>query len=325
MIATITASAYRNRGLSVELGTPNTCNQCHTDRDAAWAVAALQDWGVSPKIRATHAPVMARAQSGDASVFPQLMKLATEPGRAAIIRATATLALGDFPSQETLQVIQSQLSAEDELVRAAAVRSLDMMQAAQRYSLLQPLIGDPVKSVRMEVARQLSELPVAQLPPEYAGELNTLRKEYLEALKLNSDMPEAQMNLGIYYTATGDSLAAEAAYRQAIRLSPAFVPAMLNLADLYRANDMDAQARPLIEKAMEMAPADPAAPSRNGSAAGQAGTTGSGRSLPGKSRGTGPSEQPLCLCLRGCPLREWTAKAGRRSTGGCIGKSARIP
>jgi tetratricopeptide (TPR) repeat protein len=245
--------------LSIQMGTPNTCNQCHSDRDAAWAVAALKSWGVKPEIRATHAPVLARAQAGDAAVFPQLIKLASEPGTADIVRATATLALGDFPSQETLQAIQSQLGAEDALVRGAAVRSLDMMQAAQRYSLLQPLIVDPVKSVRMEVARQLSELPVEQLPPEYAGELNTLRREYLESLKLNSDMPEAQMNLGVYYTATGDSLAAEAAYRHAIRLSPAFAPAMLNLADLYRANDMDAQARPLIEKAIEMSPTDPAA------------------------------------------------------------------
>lgn len=245
-------------GLSMELGTPNTCNQCHTEQDAAWAVAVLKDWGVDPGIRSTHATILARAHGGDASVFPKLIRLATEPGRADIVRATATLALGDFPSQETLQAIQVQLKDESELVRAAAVRSLDMMPPAQRYSLLQPLISDPVKSVRMEVARQLSELPVKQLPPEYAGELDTLRKEYLDALKLNADMPESQMNLGVFYTATGDSLAAEAAYRKAIRLSPAFVPAMLNLADLYRANDMDAQARPLIEKAIVTAPADPA-------------------------------------------------------------------
>ena len=29
--------------LTLELGTPNTCNQCHSDRDAAWAVAAMGD------------------------------------------------------------------------------------------------------------------------------------------------------------------------------------------------------------------------------------------------------------------------------------------
>jgi tetratricopeptide (TPR) repeat protein len=244
--------------LSLELGTPNTCNQCHSDRDAAWAIAALKEWGVNSRIRATQAPVMARAWSGDANVFPELMALAGEPGKPAIMRATATLELGAFPSQETLQAIQLHLGSKDALVRAAAVRSLDMMQAPQRYSILQPLISDPVKSVRMEVARQLSELPVAQLPQEYSAELITLRAEYVQVMKLNSDMPESQMNLGIHYAATGDPIAAEAAYRKAIRLSPAFVPAMLNLADLYRANGMDDQALPLLERAISTAPEDPA-------------------------------------------------------------------
>jgi predicted CXXCH cytochrome family protein len=245
--------------LTSELGTPNTCNQCHSDRDAAWAVAAMNDWGVSPKRRTSQAGTLARAWRGDASVFPQLIALASDTERPAIVRATATLELGAFPSQETLKAIQAQLDSPDALVRAAAVRALDQMQAPQRYSLLQPLISDPVKSVRMEVARQLSELQVAQLPPEYAQELNTLREEYLQSMKLNADMPETQMNLGLYYAATGDPHAAEAAYRQAIMLSPVFIPAMLNLADLYRANGMDAQAKPLIEKAIKTAPGDPAA------------------------------------------------------------------
>ena len=71
-------------------------------------------------------------------------------------------------------------------------------------------------------------------------------------------MPEAQMNLGNYYTATGDGLKAEQAYRQAIKLSPAFTPALLNLADLYRANGLDKQAAGLLEKAVKQSPDDPA-------------------------------------------------------------------
>lgn len=245
--------------LTLELGTPNTCNQCHTDQDPAWAVAALKNWGVSTQTRAVHAAMFARARRGDSGVQPDLLALANDQSRPAIIRATATLETGNFPSQELMQAIQAQLSSDDALVRAAAVRSLDWLPAPQSYSIIQPLMTDPVKSVRMEVARQLAELPVAQLPPEYALELNTLRSEYLQSLELNSDMPESQMSMGIHYAAIGDPVAAEAAYRRAIKLSPAFVPAMLNLADLYRANGMDVQAEPLIDKAIILSPQDPAA------------------------------------------------------------------
>jgi Flp pilus assembly protein TadD len=143
-------------------------------------------------------------------------------------------------------------------VRAAAARSLGFLPVAQRYQMLQPLITDPVKSVRMEVASQLTELPQGQLPPKYAQEISMLMDEFLETLRLNADMPEAQMNLGNYYTATGDGLNAEKSYRQALKLSPAFTPALLNLADLYRANGLDSQAASLLRKALNLSPDDPA-------------------------------------------------------------------
>jgi predicted CXXCH cytochrome family protein len=245
--------------LSLELGTPNTCNQCHQDRDAAWAAAALKNWGVKTDIRAVHAPILARARRGDASVVPDLLALSRQANVPEIIRATATLETANFPSQGLMQDIQAHLNSEDGLVRAAAVRSLNWLPAPQRYSVLQPLIIDPLKSVRMEVARQLSELPVVQLPAEYALEIETLRAEYLESLNLNADMPESQMSLGLHFDAIGNPVAAEAAYRRAIKLSPAFVPAMLNLADLYRANGLDTKAGALIDEAIRVAPLDSAA------------------------------------------------------------------
>jgi len=244
--------------LTLELGTPNTCNQCHQDKDAQWALTTLENWGVSSEIRASHAPILARSRQGDASMLPELMALANDPAVPGIIRATAVLEIGARPSQETMQAMQQHLASEDNLVRGAAVRSLGFLPVAQRYAMLQALISDPVKSVRMEVASQLSELALSQLPTQYAEELTTLREEYLETLELNVDMPEAQMNLGNYYTATGDHLKAEKAYRQAIKLSPAFTPALLNLADLYRANGMDKQATSLLQKAVVMSPDDPA-------------------------------------------------------------------
>ena len=245
--------------LTLGMGTPNTCNQCHQDKDARWALTALENWGVSSEIRARHAPILARARQGDASGLPDLMALASDPAVPGIIRATAVLEMGARPSQEIMQALQKHLGSEDNLVRATAARSLGFLPAAQRYQMLQPLISDPIKSVRMEVAGQLMDFPLAQLPPKYAQELSTLMEEYLEIQELNADMPEAQLNLGNYYTATGDGLKAEKAYRHAIKLSPAFTPALLNLADLYRASGLETQAASLLRKAVSMAPDDPSA------------------------------------------------------------------
>jgi predicted CXXCH cytochrome family protein len=244
--------------LSVELGVPNACSQCHEDRGAQWAVDALAEWGVGDTTRAGHAAVLAAAWAGRPAALPDLLALAVDEAKPAILRASAVQASGNFPLRGTLASIAQVLYSDDNLVRSAAVRTLDELPAEQRYALLKSLVADPVKSVRLAVAQQLAIVPPGQLPPEEAEALAALQQEYLESLRLNADLPEEQMNLGLYQQATGDPTAAEQAYREALRLAPAFVPALLNLADLYRANGLDQQAAPLLQRAIDLAPGDAA-------------------------------------------------------------------
>lgn len=242
--------------LTLALGVPNTCNQCHKDEDAQWALDALTSWGISSNVRADHAAVLNAAWSGQPSALPGLMALANQPANSAILRSSAIVASGNFPTQDMMNLLPQWLQSEDPLVRASVARSMDWVPVAQRYALLRDYISDKSKAVRMAVARQLSAFPADQLPPEYAAEITTLLQEYQQSLLLNADMPEDQMNLGLFYTATGNVVAAEKAYRLALTLSPGYLPAMLNLADLYRANEMDAQAEPLLTRALELAPAE---------------------------------------------------------------------
>lgn len=245
--------------LTLELGIPNACNRCHADRDAKWASDALEGWGVPGDLRARHAPVLAAAWAGQHMALPALLQLASQPEQAAMVRASAVAAMANYPARETLEALQGQLSSPEALVREAAVNAMDWVPVAQRYAMLRDLIPDPVKSVRMAVARQLAGIPAEQLPGESARELKDLFVEYRAKLKLNQDMPEEQMNLGLFLAARGDPAGAEAAYRRALKLSPVFVPAMLNLADLYRSQNMDAKAEPLLERAIAAGP-DLAAP-----------------------------------------------------------------
>ncbi|MBT8049245.1 MAG: tetratricopeptide repeat protein [Xanthomonadales bacterium] len=240
--------------LTLALGVPNSCNQCHQDQDAQWAADALASWGVSRDVRAGHAAILNAAWSGQPGALPGLLALANQPAQPAMLRASAILAAQNYPSQEALAGIQQLLLTEDPLLKASAVRAMDWVPEAQRYAMLRDLISDKSRAVRLAVARQLSGIPADQLPPASAAELKTLWQEYLESLQLNADMPEDQMNLGLFFSSTGDMVAAEKAYRRALQLAPAYVPAMLNLADLYRANGLDPQAEPLLLRAIKMAP-----------------------------------------------------------------------
>jgi predicted CXXCH cytochrome family protein len=244
--------------LTLELGVPNSCNQCHQDKDAQWAIDSLTRWGISNEIRAGHATVFNDAWAGKPEALPGLLALAGRADSPAILRASAILATLDYPSQESLASVQQMLTSQEPLLRASAVRAMDWVPVAQRYALLRDLVTDASKDVRMAVARQLASFPAEQLPGESARELSALFQEYLAVLGLNGDMPEEQMNIGLFYSARGNPVAAEKAYRTALKLAPSFLPAMLNLADLYRANEMDAQAEPLLQKAIEAAPAEAA-------------------------------------------------------------------
>jgi predicted CXXCH cytochrome family protein len=244
--------------LTLDLGVPNTCNQCHVDEGPEWARDALLAWGVSGRPASAsgtgHARSFSDAWSGRNSALPRLLELAARGDVPAFIRASAALTTNRLPAPEIMPAIQPLLRSESAMVRAAAVRSMDWMPPAQRYALLQDLVSDRSRLVRMAVARQLSAVPVGQLPPEQAGALRALLQEYLGSLQFNADMPEEQINLGLLYGATGNAVAAERAYRTALELSPQFVPALINLADLYRANGMDDQAEPLLIRAIGLAP-----------------------------------------------------------------------
>jgi len=241
-----------------ENAPPSACTQCHADRDAQWAADALDGWGVATATRASHAPTLAAAWAGQPAALPDLLRLAADTERPAIVRASAALASGAFPARETFETVVRLIFDDEELVREATARSLDWLPLQQRYEVLKHLVDDERKAVRLAAARQLAGVPVEALPGDEGQALAALKQEYLQSLQYNADMPEEQMNLGLYFTATGDGAAAEQAYRRALKLSPAFTPALLNLADLYRANGLDAQARPLLEQAIALDPLEAA-------------------------------------------------------------------
>jgi len=244
--------------LTLELGVPNACNDCHADRDPQWAQDALTEWGMGGTPRATHAAVLNAAWMEQPAALPELLALASDEARPGMLRAGAALASAAFPTRETVTAAAGWLYDDDRLLRAAAVQSLDWLPAQQRWTLLRGLVGDDSKAVRMAVARQTADVPLDGLPPAEGQALAALHREYLESLRRNSDLPDELINQGIFLAASGDPVGAEQAYRRALKQAPAFTPALLNLADLYRASGLDDKARPLLEQAAVQAPGDPA-------------------------------------------------------------------
>ncbi|HIK73195.1 MAG TPA: tetratricopeptide repeat protein [Alcanivorax sp.] len=234
--------------LSVSLGTPNACNQCHQDQSAGWAARHIKRWsgdGDPGLQRYGHA--LAGDQTGTPEVDPALFDLVADPTQPAIARATALTRLGERGAGDAA-LFQRAASDASPLVRRAA---------ALHPGAARTLLDDPVRSVRISAAETLASSRNV-LPPAQAKALDRTLDEYRQALALNADRPEAHVSLARLHASQGDPEAARRALEEALRLDPAFVPAAVNLADFHRAEKQDHRAAEVLRQALRHAPEAPA-------------------------------------------------------------------
>lgn len=241
--------------LSVELGTPNACNNCHTDKEPEWAAGQVRTWyGHVPAGFQSFAQALYAARHempGAGSSLAELIRDAETPD---IARATALAMVGPYLSAATLDVLTEGLRDENPAVRAAAVRALEYAPADLRVRLAFPLLDDPVRAVRIEAAWVLASIPAGGLTTEQRTLLDNRLQEYAEAQQAMAERPEAQTSLGNLYAVQGEPDRAVSAYKTAVDLNPVFSPAYVNLADLYRSQGKEAEAGNVLRDAIRVMP-----------------------------------------------------------------------
>ncbi|NIX76371.1 tetratricopeptide repeat protein [Microvirga sp. c23x22] len=241
--------------LSVTLNTPNACNDCHTDKTAAWSSSAVERWhGPTRKGFQTYAEAFHAARQNRPEARELLLKVAQDGAAPAIARGTALIELNGRPSAEVDSVIATSLSDPDPMVRIAALRGVVSLPPDQRGRRVSPLLSDPVQGVRIAAALALAGVPATAIPPESRAAFERAAEEYVASERFNADRPESRNNLAGFFARQGKTAEAEAEYLAAIKLAPASVPARVNLADLYRTQGRDAQAEQLLRSAISVAP-----------------------------------------------------------------------
>ncbi len=241
--------------LSVKLGTPNACTQCHVDETAQWAVAAIDEWYDGKQRVDTHyGEILHAGRSGSPDAEISLSALARAADMSGIVRATALSLLSAYPTQSSVNTLQNALHEDDPLLRVAALESMSILPSQDRLSLILPLLDDPIKAVRLAAAQMLIPVPQRSMTSGQKDKLNKALGEYEAAQLANADRAEAHANLGMLYAARGQEAQAENAYQTAIRVNPTFVFAYINLADLYRTMGQDNIGEQILREALQEVP-----------------------------------------------------------------------
>jgi tetratricopeptide (TPR) repeat protein len=242
---------------TVHLGTPNSCNACHTKESPQWAAAEIRKRYPEPKpgfqnfAEAFHA-----AETGAPGGEQQLIALAQGGEQPAIVRASALARLPQPPGPAATAALAAAARDPDPLVRAAAAEAAASLDPTARMRLLSELLGDPVRSVRIQAARALAPLPRTGLSGAQRASLEKGIEEWVAVQEFNADRPEAHANLGTLRAERGESEQALADFAKALEIAPHFTPAAANRADLLRELGREGEAEASLREAIARDPRD---------------------------------------------------------------------
>ncbi len=231
--------------LSVTLGTPNACNDCHTGESAEWAAETVGGWYGPGRRRDPHyAEAFATGRAGDPEAGTRLIALSEDSGEPAIVRATALELLSAYGAEGRAALTRG-LQDTSPLVRASAVSGLEQSALDELLPTVTPLLRDPLRAVRMEAARVLAPA-VASVTGSDREILAGALAEYEQVQLSLADTAAAHLNLGVIHNATGDTGRALDDYRTALEREPGFTPASINLANLLNGLGRNPEAEPVL-------------------------------------------------------------------------------
>jgi tetratricopeptide (TPR) repeat protein len=241
--------------LSMRLGTPNACNQCHSDKSAQWAASAINHWYRHAPSGFQHfAQALDTGGKGAPGARDALNALVAEREQSAIARGSALSLLAAFAPAPSDAAVEAGIKDASPLVRRAAVHALANSNLRENVG---SLLNDPVRAVRLEAAEILASVPAGEDPAGFSADLSRATNEYVAAQELDADRPEAHMNLALLFVREGKPDRAEAELKIALSLEPNFAPAAVNLADLYRELGRDAAGEAVLRSALTRSPNEP--------------------------------------------------------------------
>ncbi len=241
--------------------SPNACNLCHADKDAAWSDKYVREWR-SRDYQAEvlqRAGLIAEARRGEWRRLPEMFRQISRNDRDEVYAASLLRLMESCRDDRKQPVLLQALKDASPLVRASAVRGLGGCADAETLAALAQAAGDDVRLVRVQAAARLAAFPEEARPPQERARAEKATKEFLDSLLSRPDQWSAHYNLGNYHLDRGQAAQAAAEFEKACALEPQSVLPLVNVSIAYARLGKPAKAEQSLRKALAMAPDNAAA------------------------------------------------------------------
>ena len=247
---------------SLAFKSPNACNLCHADHDAAWADGWVRKW--YPKDY--QAEVVRRGELIDAARKQQWQRLA---------EMIALLGNGDVDAVRKASLVRLVRSCADErkwpvllgllkdpspLVRSSAATALGDRLTPQTVGALLAAVRDDSRLVRIRAATALAGvLPDTVKDLRDREGLNQAVEEFETAMKARPDDWASHANLGNFDVERREFHLAARHFETAYKLEPRAIGPMVNAAIAYSNLNRSEEAERSLRRALAVEPANAAA------------------------------------------------------------------
>ncbi len=241
---------------TIAFKSPNACNICHSDEDAAWADEYVRDW----RKRDYQAPVLHRASLVDAgrkrdwSRLSEMLEYITDKDRDEIYAASLIRLLELCDNDAKWPEILKTLDDPSPLVRSAAATALAGNLTPEIRDALLEATEDEYRLVRIRAAAALAIYPRGQLEAGDRQRLQQASEEYEASLKSRPDDWASHHNLGNYYNDRGQPQRALVSYETSIKLGPNRILPFVNASMLHARQGQNKKAEELLRTALTIEP-----------------------------------------------------------------------
>lgn len=246
---------------TIAFKSPNACNLCHKDKDAAWSDKHVGKWHSNDY----QAPVLARAKLIDAarkrdwSRLDDALAYITGEDRDEVTATSLIRLLRSCDDRRLGPALLEALKDPSPLVRSAAVDALGERLDPETVGPMIEATRDEYRIVRIQTANALADVPPQALEDRDRKSLENAVAEFRAAMKVRPDDSPSHYNLGNFHMRRREHESAVACFETAARLDPLSIAPLVNASLAYSALGKNDKAEASLRGALGQDPCNAAA------------------------------------------------------------------